>query len=646
LWLIAGTIFLLTSVAFLPALKNGFVNWDDYKNVVDNLHYRGFGWANLRWMFTTFHMGHYQPLSWVSLGLDYKVWGMAPFGYHLTNLLLHAANGAVFYFVCLRLLWLMDPSPSPHKTHALPIAAALSALFFAIHPLRVESVAWVTERRDVLSGLFLLVTVFYYLKAVPAGTTNSDRRRWMALALISYVLSLLSKASGITLPLVLVVLDVYPLRRLDFNPRQWLRPESRQVWLEKIPFLAFAVAAGIVALMAQHQAKAIRPLEQYDIPSRIMQLFYAAAFYLWKTVLPLGLSPLYELPLTPDPWRWSFLISGIVVLGVTVFLFIQRRRWPAVFASWLVYLILLMPTSGLAQSGAQLVADRYSYLSCMAWALVAGGGFLRLWQLSWDRQVSRKLFDAVVILCTLALVGLGSLTWKQAEVWHDSEKLWRHALSIDPRSYFAHNNLGNALATQGRLDEAMDEFQQALRIHPDDADAAYNLGNALAQKGNFEEADIQLKQALRLNPDNAMAAYDLGNVRVRQQRFDEAIEQFNMALRSDPGLARANYNLAQLFFQQGKVDDAIRNYRLALHNDPTHVKARYYLAVALAQQGDLEGAKKEFQESLRLEPNLAEAHAGLARALTAQGKKAEAVQHYKEAVRLLQSRNQNEGRKK
>ena len=646
LWLIAGTIFLLTSAAFLPVLKNGFVNWDDYKNVVENLRYRGLAWENLRWMFTTFHMGHYQPLSWLSLGLDYKVWGMAPFGYHLTNLLLHAANGVVFYFICLRLLWLMDPAPSPHKTHALPVAAALSALFFAVHPLRVESVVWVTERRDVLSGFFLLMTVFYYLKAVPAETTNSDRRRWVALALIFYVLSLLSKASGVTLPLVLLVLDFYPLRRLEFNPRRWLRPESRQVWLEKIPFLAFALAAGILALLAQHQAKAIRTLEEYDIASRIMQSLYAAGFYLWKTVLPFGLSPLYELPLASNPWRWSYIISAIVVFGVTGVFFVQRRRWPAALAGWLVYLILLMPTSGIVQSGAQLVADRYSYLSCMVWALIAGAGFLRLWQASWDRRVSRKLFDGVVVLCTLALVGLGSLTWMQAGIWHDSEKLWRHALSIDPQSYFAHNNLGNALATQGRFDEAIDEFHKTLRINPNDADAAYNLGNAFAQKGDLNQADQQLQQALQLDPDNAMAAYDLGNVRVRQKRFDDAIEQFQRALRSDPGLARANYNLAQLFFQQGKIDEAIQNYRLALQNDPTHVKARYYLALALAERGDLEGAKKEFQESLRLEPNLAEAHAGLARALTAQGRKAEAVQHYQEAVRILQSQNQNEGRKK
>jgi len=648
LWLMAGVIVLLTGLTFFPSLRNGFVNWDDTKNVVENPHYRGLGWANLGWMFTTFHMGHYQPLSWLSLGLDYVIWGMNPFGYHLTNLLLHAANGVVFFFVCLRLFWLIDASPSPHKTHALPMAAALSALFFAIHPLRVESVAWVTERRDVLSGFFLLVTLFYYLKAATAGAASSDRRRWITLSLASYILSLLSKASGITLPLVLLVLDVYPLRRLGPNPRQWLGPESRNVWLEKIPFFVFALAAGIVALMAQQQAKAIRPLEQYDVASRIMQSFYAAGFYLWKTVLPFGLSPLYEIPLTPDPWRWSFLLSGTLVVGITLALFVQRRRWPAIFAGWLVYVILLMPTSGIAQSGAQLVADRYSYLSCMVWALAAGGGFFQLWQLAWNRGVSRRLFDAVVILVTLALVGLGALTWKQTQVWHDSEKLWRHALSIDPQSYFAHNNLGNGLATQGRFDEAMDQFQQALRINPKDADAVYNLGNAAAQIGNFEEADKQLQYALQLNPNNPMAAYDLGNVRVRQRRLDEAIEQFQRALRSDPGLAKAHYNLAQLFSQQGKLDEAIGNYRRALHSDPAHVKARYYLAVALAEQGDFEGASKEFQESLRLEPNLAEAYAGLARVLTAQGKKDQAVRHYQEAVRLLksQSQNQNEGLKK
>ena len=675
-WGIPIIIVALTAAAFYPALQNSFVNWDDYKNIVENPHYRGLGWTNFRWMFTTFHMGHYQPLSWVTLGLDYVFWGMNPFGYHLTNLILHGANALVFYYVCLRLLSLLNTTPSTHKTHALPIAAVLAALFFAIHPLRVESVAWVTERRDVLSGFFFLLTILFYLKAVTVGEAESGRRQWMALSLISYVLSLLSKASGITLPLVLVVLDVYPLRRLGQDPKRWLALESRKIWREKIPFLVLALGAGIVALMAQHQAKAIRPLEQYDTASRIMQSLYGVGFYLRKTVLPFSLSPLYEVSQTPDPWRWSFLLSGIVVVGITVALFFQRRRWPAIFASWMVYVILLLPTSGIAQSGPQLVADRYSYLSCMVWALGGSGAFFRLWQLSWNRDVSRRLFDSVVVFIALFLMGLGVLTWKQTQVWHDSEELWRHALSIDRESSFAHNNLGNALAAQGRFEEAIDQFQRALRIDSNDPDATYNLGNALAQQGNFEAAGKQLQQALQINPGNAMAAYDLGNVRARQGRFEEAIDQFQTALKIDPGLARAHYNagslltqqgkldeaiahfrqvmllapedarppyhLGQIFSRQGRLDEAIRNYRLALRIDPSNLKARYYLAVALTEQGDFDSAGKEFAETLRLDPNLGEAHAGLARALSAQGKKNEAVQHYQEALRLLKSRGESD----
>jgi protein O-mannosyl-transferase len=679
-WGIPILIVVLTLAAFYPALQNKFVNWDDYKNIVENPHYRGLGWKNIAWMFTTFHMGHYQPLSWLTLGLDYVFWGINPFGYHLTNLILHGANAIVFYYVSFRLLSLLDATPSSRKTHALPIAAALAALFFAIHPLRVESVAWVTERRDVLSGFFFLLTILFYLKAVTVGEADSGRKRSMALSLISYVLALLSKASGITLPLVLIVLDVYPLRRLGQNPKRWLAPESREIWREKIPFLVFALGAGIVALMAQHQAKAIRPLEQYDTASRIMQSFYGVGFYLRKTILPFSLSPLYQVSLTPDPWRWSFLLSGIVVVGITVALFVQRRRWPAIFASWMVYGILLVPTSGIAQSGPQLVADRYSYLSCMVWALAGSGAIFRLWQASWNRGVPRKLFDSVVVFVALVLMGLGVLTWKQTQVWHDSEELWRHALSIDRGSSFAHNNLGNALAAQGRFEEAIDEFQMALSIDPNDPDATYNLGNALAQQGNFEAAGKQLQQALQMNPDNAMAAYDLGNVRARQGRFDEAIDQFQKALKIDPGLTRAHYNMAsllmqegkldeaiahfrqvmllapedgrapyhlgQIFSRQGRLDEALRHYRLALRIDPSNLKARYYLAVALAEQGDFEGAGKEFQESLRIDPKLGEAHAGLARALSAQGKKDQAVQHYQEALRLLKSQTQNEGSKK
>jgi protein O-mannosyl-transferase len=680
-WVVPCVVVLLTASAFYPVLHNQFVNWDDYKNIVENPFYRGLSWTNIRWMFTVFYMGHYHPLTWFTLAADYLIWGLNPFGYHLTNLVFHCANAVVLYGIARRLFLAADRSLNVYEHSLVSLAAGFTALLFSIHPLRVESVAWATERRDVLSGLFFLLTILSYLKAVKIGVADPGHRRWMTASLGLYFFSLLSKASGMTLPVLLLVLDVYPLRRLGQTSTGWFGPKTRDVWREKIPFFGFAVGAGVIALIAQYHSGALRPFEEHGMASRLMQAFYGMAFYLWKVALPFSLSPLYEMVPNSNPWNWRFLIGGLLVLALSLVLFAARRRWPAMLACWVSYAVILAPTLGIAQSGPQLVADRYSYLSCMSWALLGGGGLLHLWQFAApDRFVSRLSMTVTVTgLAAAVLFGFGVLTWKQTQIWHDSESLWRHALSIAPASSFGRNNLGNALVAQGRFEEAIDQFQRALRISPDDADVAYNLGNALAQKGNFEEAGKQLQRALQINPDNAMAAYDLGNVRARQGRLDDAIDQFQRALRIDPELTRAHYNVGSLFSQQGKLDEAIthfrqvmllapedwrppyhlgqifskqgkfdeaiRHYRLALRIDPAHVKARYYLAVAFAERGDFEGADKEFREALRVEPNLAEAHAGLARALTAQGKKDEAVRHYQEAVRLLklQSQTQNEG---
>jgi len=640
-------VVLLTATAFYPILHNKFVNWDDYKNIVENPFYRGLYWTNIQWMFTTFHMGHYQPLTWLTLGIDYLIWGLDPVGYHLSNLLFHCANAVVLYFVAFRLFLLADAGLAAHKDFLLPLSAGFSALLFSLHPLRVESVAWATERRDVVSGLFILLTVLCYLKAANVGLTRSGRRRWMAVSLAVYLLSLFSKASGMTLPLVLLVLDVYPLRRLGQPSTGWFGPKSRNVLREKIPFFVLALGAGVIALIAQYHAGALKPLEQHGIAARLTQSLYGITFYLWKTAVPFSLSPLYEIPTGSNPWHWRFLISGFIALAISFLVIMLRMRWPAVLASWVSYVVILVPTLGLAQSGPQLVADRYSYFSCMTWTVLAGAGGHYFWQAAMKGRIRKRSFVLGSWAAVVLIFGLGFLTWRQTQVWRDSERLWNYVLSTSGESLFARNNLGNALAAQGRFEEATDQFQRALKIDANDADAAYNLGNVLAQQGNFEAAGKQLQQALQIKPDNAMAAYDLGNVRATQGRLDEAIDQFQRALKSDPGLARAHYNLGQIFSQQGKLDEAIRNYRLALRIDPAHVKARYYLAVALAEQGDFQGAGKEFQESLRIEPNLLEAHAGLARALSAQGKKDQALRHYQEAVRLLksQSQNKNEGPK-
>ena len=450
-----------------------------------------------------------------------------------------------------------------------------------------------------------------------------------------------------TLPVVLLVLDVYPLRCLGPDSKGWFTPETRKVWREKLLFVVFAACTGVTALFAQYTAGAYRPFEQHGMASRFSQALYGLTFYLWKTILPFNLSPLYEISPNPQFWGWSFLLSGFVVIGITVVLFSKRRRLPAVFASWIIYGVLLAPVSGIAQSGPQLVGDRYSYLSCMSWALLAGGGLVHLWQLSRSGSLASRIAIPVTGFAAIALVGLGALTWRQTEIWRDSEGLWRHALSIQKESGYAHNNLGMALAEQNRLDEAIVEFREVLRINPQDADGHHNLGNALARQGRLGEAVEQFQEALRIHPGHAKAHYDLGNALTRQGELDTAVVHFRQALFFAPQDARAHYNLGQILVRQRKWEEAIQHYRLALGIDPAHVKARYYLAVALAEQGDFEAAGKEFQESLRAEPNLAEAHAGLARALSAQGKKDQALQHYQEAVRLLrsQSQNKNEGAK-
>src|SRR5437867_10080392 len=277
-WLVPALIALVTFAAFLPVLQNQFVDWDDQRNFLDNHHYRGLGWTHLRWMWTT-HLGHYIPLTWMTLGLDYLLWGMNPVGYHLTSLLLHVTNAVVFFFVVRRLLTRALPSPS-ERGYALAVSAGVAALVFAIHPLRVESVAWVTERRDVLSGLFYLVAILLYLRACEGMARG---RGWYWLSVAVFVCALLSKSMVVNLPIVLLILDVYPLRRLGGFVGWWSGP-ARRVYVEKIPCVFLAASASAVALMAQLSVHTLTSLAQLSVPGLLAVSAYGLSFYLWKMV--------------------------------------------------------------------------------------------------------------------------------------------------------------------------------------------------------------------------------------------------------------------------------------------------------------------------------------------------------------------------
>src|SRR6516164_6585297 len=368
-FVVPAALALTTVIVFLPALKAGFVNWDDDTNFLNNGNYRGLGAAQLQWMFTTFLMGHYIPLTWMTFGLDYVVWGMNPAGYHLTNILLHAANAVLFYFVALRLLRLSVPASPADGSSAPILGSAFATLLFAVHPLRAESVAWVTERRDVLSGLFCLAAVLTYLQycGVPDRETGRAHNApgWYWASLGFFALALLSKSMAMTLPAVLLLLDAYPLRRLGGGSgRRWL--PSTSVIVEKLPFFVLSLIAAYTSLVALDLAAQVASRSgviQWDADAtvevspidRIAISANALLFYLWKMVVPLRLSPDYHLPPPGGFETWLALISFAVVLPVTAIVIVGHRRWPALAASWVGCIVMLSPVIWVPE----IAADRY-----------------------------------------------------------------------------------------------------------------------------------------------------------------------------------------------------------------------------------------------------------------------------------------------
>ena len=508
----------LAIIAFFPALRAGFVSWDDDTYFLGNPYYRGLGPAQLSWMFTVMS-GHYMPLTWLSHGLDYVLWGMRPAGYHAVNVLLHALTAAAAYVVALRVL---AAAVAPEPRAALRVGAAVAALVFALHPLRVESVAWITERRDVLCGLFFVLAILCYLRAVEPGAQPRGPWYWSAVALAA--LALLSKAMAVTLPAILVILDVYPLRRL--GPGRWNR---REVWLDKIPFVALSAAAAVLAIIAQRSVGTLSDLRAVGIVDRVGLACYALVFYAWKTLVPTGLAPLYEAPYDYAALRPWFAGSAVVVVASAATLALLRRRWPGVAAAGAAFVVLLLPVLGLLHFGLHIVADRNTYFAGLVPALVAGGVMLRLLGAPSVATARAAIGAALVVV-----VVLGALTWRQSRVWHDSRTLWTHALEVSPSSV-AHVRVGLLLEEEGRTEEAIVHFREAVRLRPDSAFAENSWGIALGNAWRFDEAFDHFEAALRLKPDYPEARR---NLRLTRERVTNPVAYLEAQRAYREGLAR------------------------------------------------------------------------------------------------------------
>ncbi len=586
-------------------------------------------------MFTSFHVGHYVPLTWVSFGLDYLVWGMDPFGYHLTNLALHAANAVLFFLIAVRLLALSSPALAVDRL-GLRVAALAAALLFSVHPLRVESVAWATERRDVLCGFFYLLAALSYLRAanylLVKDARARSRRVWYAATIAAGAAAMLSKSMAVSLPAILLLLDLYPLKRLRLDA-SLLDAKSQRALAEKAPLFLFAAAVAVLAVLAVERADALTSVGRMGIAERLSIACYSLAFYPFKMLVPLHLSPLYELPPVLGPWTPSFAVSALAVIGITGLAVGLRRRWPALAATWAGYVVMLLPVSGIVHNGPQITADRYSYLPCLAWALLAGGGVGAAWlYLRRTRSVSSAAAWTVALVL-LVTAGLGTLTWRQAYVWHDTGTFWTQALAAAPGA-MAHASVATLLADQGRAQDAISHYEDALRINPRSGRIHISLGVELARQGRLAEAIAHDEEAVRLMPNAAVAYNNLGAALAAQGRTEEAIERYREALRRLPDYAEAHDNLGRSLSDSGHQAEATLHYREALRLRPDFAEAHDGLARALFRQGLMTEALQEFREAVRLRPADAVAHYNLGNMLAGLGRPDEAAIQFREALRL------------
>jgi tetratricopeptide (TPR) repeat protein len=607
-------IVIAVFAAFAPALSSGFVDWDDDRNFVANSAYRGLSFAHLKWMVTTFHGGPYQPLAWFTLAIDHALWGMDARGYHLTNVVLHACTAVAFFFFARRLLPLCA---SAFTGSMLDFGATSASLLFALHPLRVESVAWVTERRDVLSGVFFVLTLLAYVRSRTSSEMRVRRSSYI-LALVGLFLSLAAKASGMTMPLVLLAIDVWPLRR----------PLKESI-ADKIPFALLVVPFAVLALWGQAEhAHTLSTIEEHGVLERVAQASFAAVFYPMKTLLPLDLAPIYDLPVPFDPFAMRFVLAIVCAVGATALLFALRRRAPAAWTAWIVFLVIAAPTSGLAKAGPQLVADRYSYLACMPFALLAAGALFEL---------APRVALAIALL---AVSTLGVLTFRQTRTWHDSESLWEHSVAANPTSYIAHTNLGFVLRTQGHLDEALEHYARALELSPRYALAHNSLGQVLATRGHVDEALPQFRAAVEIDPKYVLARVNLGLALKVRGDLDGAETELREAVRLAPDNADVHTTLGDIFVSRNKGAEAIAEYEAALAIDAADPQAHCQLARVLALQGRARLAIEHYRAALHSRPRWPEVEIDLAWILATHKNAelrnaAEAVSLANDAVRLM-----------
>ncbi|HXC99660.1 MAG TPA: tetratricopeptide repeat protein [Verrucomicrobiae bacterium] len=607
-WLAALLLGLVTILLYWPSINHDFVNYDDPVYVTANAHVQaGLTWGNLKWAFTNPVGPNWHPLTVLSHMLDCQLFGLNPRGHHLTSMVLHTINTMLVF------LWLRSLTGATWRS-------AFVAALFGWHPAHVESVGWVAERKDVLSTCFgLLALIFYTLYAGQSGFQNSKSKIYYWLTLVLFACGLMSKPMLVTWPLVMLLLDYWPLER-------WKATSWWHLAREKIPFFVLVALASVVTFAVQKHGGAVETSEHLPMGARIGNALVSYCRYLGKLFWPAKLAVFY-----PHPGSWppaEVLLAGGFLTVLSALFWWQRSQHPFLLMGWLWFLGTLVPVIGLVQVGDQALADRYTYISSLGIFILVSWGVYELSR-GWRYQVEGLSLAgcAVLVLCL-------AMTPRQLGYWQDSVALFRHALVVTENNPLAHGNLGAALLDKGQNEEAIEQLQEAIRLKPDFAGARNNLATALSNTGRMGEAIDQFQEAVRLGPDDARAHDNLGAALGRKGQMDAAIDQFREAIRLKPDFAGAHNNLGNALSSEGRLDAAIGEFQEAINLKPDFADAYNNLGAALGGKGRMDEAIGQFQEAIRLKPDFARAHNNLGVALGRKGRIDEAIREFQEAIRL------------
>ncbi|GFO60675.1 O-GlcNAc transferase [Geomonas silvestris] len=579
--LLCLVMLVVTLALFSRTAGFDFINFDDPGYVTANSVVKGgLHGGSVAWALQSSEMSNWHPLTWLSHMTDVQLFGLKPAGHHLTSVVLHTVSAFLLFLLLVRLT-------------AMPWRSLVVAGLFALHPMHVESVAWVAERKDVLSGLFWHLTLLMYVAYV------HKPKPWRYLATMGcFVLGLMAKPMLVTLPVVLLLLDWWPLNRFRRDQAETAPAPrtARHLFLEKVPFFLISLLSSAATIFVQQHGGAVQSLEKVQFGLRLANVFIAYVRYLIGMFWPHDMAILYPFPTEIILWQLAGSILVLIAISAAVFFF--RRRFPYLATGWLWFVVTLLPVIGLIQVGGQSHADRYTYLPYTGLSIIAVWGVSELCS---SLSFKEKALAALSVL-TLAVCAV--MTWQQLGFWRNNITLYRHTLAVTSNNYLILNNYGIALNQEyGDADGALAAYQEALRIWPNSALTRNNLGTMYLAKGRYAEALEQFREASRLDPGEPMVMVNAGRALAKAGRLNEAAEQFAAALRQDPAAADAHLQLAILLIKSGRSSEARPHYEAVQKLEPSSARGPLTIAVELAAAGMVGEADGYFRQAMTIEPN-------------------------------------------